>query len=172
MLFVAAPKQCGGNALSHHVPDDDIQTLIRVPDEDVEIAVDSLRGNCQHGHSKSRNISGRLVEQQGLLDFETDLDFALTGLFEFLVRCLELRGSGNDALLQLGIQRSNFLLRPLTLGNILDRAESFDSVAVLVEFYLRPFPNPSQITANDNAVLNVISCPTQRSRPCFSSRVP
>ena len=83
MALGGGAQQRGGNSLAHHVPDDHIQTLIRVFEKNVEIAVDPLGGDGQRGHSKSGNIPGRLIEQQSLLDSEADFDFALPGLCEF-----------------------------------------------------------------------------------------
>ncbi len=130
-----------------------------MPEKDVEIAVDSLGGNRQRGHSKSGNVHGRLIEQQGLLDSEADLDFPFPGLFQFLVRCLELGGSCNDALLQFGVESADFRFRPLALGDVLNCAESLDRIAIFAEFDLCPFSNPFHFAANSDPVLDVITCP-------------
>jgi len=130
-----------------------------MPQKYVEIAVDPLGGDSQRGHSKSGNVHGRLIEQQGLLDSEADLDFPFPGLFQFLVYCLELGGSCNDALLQVGVESAYFGFRALALGDVLNRAESLDRIAVFGEFDLSPFSNPFHFATNNDPELDVITCP-------------
>ena len=98
VAFCRRTQERRGDAFTHDVAYDHIEGLIGVPEKDVKIAVDALRGNGECGHPNSWNIQGRLIEQQGLLDFESDVDLMLPGLFQFLVDGLELGGSCNDAL--------------------------------------------------------------------------
>ena len=42
MTLRGRAEQRGGNTLAHHVPDDDVETVIAVIEEIVEVAVDSL----------------------------------------------------------------------------------------------------------------------------------
>ena len=114
----SGPQERRGHPLAHDISNDHIQGLIRVPQKGIEIAVDSLGGDRQRGHSKSGKVQGRLIEQQGLLDSEADLDLPFPGLFQFLVRCLELGGSCNDALLQAGVEGSYFGFCALALRNV------------------------------------------------------
>ena len=86
--------------------------------KDVEIAVDSLGRDGHRGDSQSGNIPGRLIEQQGLLDSETDLDLPLAGLLQLPVRCLKLGRSPRNALLQLGVERADFFLGPFALSDV------------------------------------------------------
>src|SRR5271166_6323606 len=104
MALGSGPQKRRGNPFAHDISNDHIQRLIRVPEKDVEIAVDSLGGDRQSGQSKSGKVSRWLIEQQCLLNSEAGLDFPFPGLFQFLVRCLELGSSNGDALLQAGVE--------------------------------------------------------------------
>ena len=116
------------NPLAHHVPDDDIQTLSRMPDEDVKVAIDPLGGDGKRRHSQSGYIPGRLIEQQALLDFEPDFAFAFTGLFELQIHRLQFRRSGGDALLQLGVERTDLILSTFALCDVASDARgAYDS---------------------------------------------
>ena len=114
--------QRGWNALAHDVRDDHVEALVLVPEEIVEVAVDPLRRNGERRHLQSGNVRGRLREQQHLLDSEPELRFPIAGGFE-------VGGSRADALLELGIQRADLLLRSLLLGSGAKRRDAVAQVA-------------------------------------------
>ena len=90
-------EQCRGNPLAHHVSDDDVEAVVPVLEEIVEVAVDALRRNRERGDPHPRQIAGRLVEQERLLDLEADLDLLLTRPGQLLLRALPLGDVFGDA---------------------------------------------------------------------------
>ena len=90
-------EQRRGNPLAHHVSDDDVEAVVPVLEEIVEVAVDALRRNGERGHAHARHVSGRLVEQERLLDLEADLDLLLTRPRQLLLRALALGDVFGDA---------------------------------------------------------------------------
>ena len=90
-------EQRRGNPLAHHVSDDDVEAVVPVLEEIVEVAVDSLRRNGERGHAHARHVSGRLVEQERLLDLEADLDLLLARPSQLLLRPLALGDVFGDA---------------------------------------------------------------------------
>ena len=90
-------EQRRGNPFAHHVPDDDVEAIVPVLEEIVEVAVDSLRRNRERGHAYARHVSGRLVEQERLLNLEADLDFLLARPSQLFLRPLALGDVFGDA---------------------------------------------------------------------------
>ena len=109
-----------------------------MPEENIKIAVDSLRWDGQRGHAQSRQLLGRLIEQQCLLDSESDLDFPLAGLLQFLVGCLELGGSAMTRCSNSAIERAHFRLRPFALGDVEESNRQHQSPSPSAAHWMRP----------------------------------
>ncbi len=88
MALGRGAEQRGRDPFAHHVADDDVEAVVAVLEEIVEVAVDALRGNRERGHADAGHVSGRLVEQQRLLDLEADLDLLFPRARQFLLRAL------------------------------------------------------------------------------------
>ena len=90
-------EQGGRDPFAHDVSDDDVEAVVAVLEEIVEVAVDALRWNSERGDTHARHVSRRLVEKQGLLDLEADLDFLLARACELLLRLFALGDVFGDA---------------------------------------------------------------------------
>ena len=69
-------------------------------------------------------------------------------------------------------QPPDLVLRPLALGDVLDRADSPHRATVRVELDLRPLPHPFQLAANDDAVLDIIRASAQGAGPRLANALP
>ena len=83
MALGGRPQKGRGNALAHHVRDDDVQDAVVVLIEVVEIAVDLPGGDGERRQPEAGDVDRQRVEQQRLLDVVADLDFAVANRLGF-----------------------------------------------------------------------------------------